>query len=297
MSKLTKVYVGVDVSKNHLDFYIHPTGENFRIKNNFQDIFQIKKHLSRHHFVNQIVCEASGGYERLMLKIFAKNGYRTWCVDPKRIKAFIASEGIKFKTDANDAKMIALFATQKKCAYEKIIRSKESLKLQVLVKRRKQIVKMISDEKKRMQQLDEKFYKNSIKRIISLLEEELHKIETDINLTVKKDKQLTKKSKIIESIPGIGKTTANTLIALVPELGTVTDKQAAALFGVCPYVRQSGNFVGATSIYGGREEARHTLYMAALSASRTPKGFKPRSGNLGSLLPSWIAFIMSESSL
>jgi len=272
MANLAKVYVGVDVSKAYLDIYIHPVEQAFRIENNTNAINQVKKRLSQ-YFVEQIVCESSGGYEQIMLKIFAKHGYRTWQVDPKRIKAFIASEGVKFKTDAVDARMIALFASQKKCVYQKPIASKEVLELQILVKRRRELVAMKADEKKRIQQCDDQLYQTSIKKIIETVEEEIGHLQEKIDTLTNNNKELKQKKNIMESVPGLGAITANVLLAFVSELGSVTGKQAAALVGVAPYVNKSGTFIGKSFISGGRAEPRHALYMAALASSRSDKGF------------------------
>lgn len=273
MTNLIKVYVGVDVSKRHLDIYIHPIEQAFQVENNAVGFAKIKKSLSQ-FCVEQIVCESSGGYEQAMLKMLAKHGYRTWCVDPNRVKGFIASEGIKFKTDANDAKMIALFASQKKCNYQKSHVPEEVKTLQIFVKRRTQLIAMASDEKKRLQQFDDKIYKTSINRIITMIEKEIGEIQEKIDQLTKDDDTLNQKKKIMESVPGIGSVTTNALLAQVPELGSLTGKQIAALVGVAPYTKQSGIYVGRSTIYGGRAEPRHALYMAALSAARSHSIFK-----------------------
>ncbi|MFH1000538.1 MAG: IS110 family transposase [Bacteroidota bacterium] len=272
MINLPKVYVGVDVSKGYLDIYIYPTEKAFKVKNDTEGIKQLKKTLSQ-YCIEQVVCESSGGYEHNMLKTLAKCGYKTWLVDPKRIKGFIISEGIKVKTDSIDAKMIALFASQKKCAYEKPIKFEASSELQILVKRRRELVAIAADEKKRLQQCDDLFYQKSIKTIVIILKKEIDKLEKKIDSLTDDNDDLRRKKAIIKSVPGIGSITANALLADVHELGTITGKEVSALIGVAPYTRQSGTYIGKSYISGGRSYPRHALYMAALSTLNRPKGF------------------------
>ena len=132
MATLSYVDVGVDISKKHLDICLHQTGKSFRIVNSEHGLEKLSNLLSQFE-VGQIACEATGGYERLLCKSLSNQNYKVWCVQPKRIKAFIESEGIKVKTDKIDAKMIALFASQKSCSYKPIQKSDDNEKLRNLV--------------------------------------------------------------------------------------------------------------------------------------------------------------------
>jgi len=267
MNNVSKVFVGVDVSKKYLDININPLNRAMKIANDEKGIKRLSKELGLYS-VGQVVCEASGGYEKMMLKGLSDKGYKTWCVDPRRIKAFIASEGIKAKTDAIDAKMIALFASQKSCAYDQIYKTESTEELSALVKQRDTLVEFISIESKRMLQASNATVKKIIRKHISFMTKQVKQLETVINEFVQTDTALEKKIVLAESVPGIGKTTATALVASVPELGMVTHKEIAAIVGVAPYTRQSGTFRGRAMISGGRSKPRQALFMAALVASR-----------------------------
>jgi len=265
---LTQVFVGVDVSKKFLDIHINPENSSFRIENSNLGINQLIKKLSPYN-VKQVVCESSGGYESLMLKKMYKAGISVWRANPVLIKGFIVSEGIHFKTDAHDAKMIALFASKKDPKYIPIVSfSKENELFVSFVKHYEQITESISNEKKRLKQENISFGKALIKSRIRLMERQLKKIREKIDQIIENNNELKKSFSILESMPGVGWVTATTLLALVPELGKLNQKQIAALIGVAPYTKKSGKYVGAAKISGGRTIPRRKLYMAALTASR-----------------------------
>jgi transposase len=268
MLKITSFFVGVDVSKNTLDVCIYPNNESFKFANSVMGINALLKKLSYYSVVEQIVCESSGGYENLLLNLCADANYKVWQVDPKRIKAFIASQGIKAKTDKIDAKMIARFASLHKAEYVKYKRSDNNDKISALVKRRANLTEMAAIEKRRAKGPVGYYCKNSIENILNFIDQEINTVTTEINDLISQDKEMLERKKILESIPGIGATTATALIADMPELGRIENKQAAALLGVVPYTRQSGTYQGIETINGGRSAPRKALYMAALTATR-----------------------------
>lgn len=270
MENITKIYVGVDVSKNRLDVHIVPLNKAFSFNNTQKGI---KKFIDivKPYDVGQIVCEASGGYELLMLNELKKHNFKTWQVEPKRIKAFIYSEGKRAKTDAIDAKMIALFASQKINNHE--ITYEKNQELHKLVNRKKDLINMIGMEKLRLKMPQENC-KKEIQRHIIFMQKQIESIELKINALIKKNDDLNKKIKILESIPGIGKTSAAIFISELPELGNIGNKQIASLVGVAPHPHQSGESKGKSSISGGRYLPRTCLFMVALVASRHNKIFK-----------------------
>lgn len=289
---ITNVAVGVDISKDHLDCCIHPTGDLLRIPNTIGGLKRLARKISDMN-VTQVVCEASGGYERLMVKTLRKGGYKVWVVDPKRIKAFKDSKGLRAKTDPIDAKMIALFASQETCDYEQCRPSKEEEGIKALANRRASLIAMIVNEKKRLQQESNCDCKQSIKQSIHFLEKQIEKIDKKRESIIKSQAGLQKKVDIMRSMRGVGTTTAHDLLSFLPELGKVENKAIAAIVGVAPETRQSGKYVGHAFIRGGRSAARKTLYMAALTASRsnpalsqfykrlTGKGKKPKVALVG----------------
>ena len=267
MQNVTKIYVGVDVAKNWLDIHIHPLGESMRVDNSVDGLDRICKQLADKS-VEQIVCESSGGYENLMVNTLRAKKYVVWRVDPKRVKAFIASEGVKAKTDAIDARMIALFASQKQCKYLTKGKSDSALQLTALVKRRNDLSEIAALEKRRMKAPDSHYCRASIENIIKIAETEVADLDRKINELIKNDSDFNNRKKIIESIPGLGPVTAAALLANMSELGTLENKEAAALLGVAPYSKQSGTYRGFEFISGGRFLPRKALYMAALTAAR-----------------------------
>lgn len=265
MATLSNVDVGVDISKQHLDAHFHQTGKAIRIQNSSTGLTKLTSLLSQYE-VGQIVCESTGGYERLMCKTLGELNYKVWCVQPIRIKAFIVSEGIKAKTDKIDAKMIALFASQKQCAYEPIQRSENNEKLRNLVTLKASMTTSAAELKTQLQQIIDSDCIQILVKNLHFLEKQIEKLSKQINALITNDQAMHDKAQIITSIPGIGDGTAAMTLAMLPELGTINNKSAAALVGVAPYIKQSGGYKGQAKISGGRAPLRGILYMAALTA-------------------------------
>ncbi|HSW48319.1 MAG TPA: transposase [Candidatus Saccharimonadales bacterium] len=265
MVTLSSIDVGVDVSKKHLDIHLHQIGKSARIANSATGITELEKLLAQYN-IGQVACEATGGYERLMYKTLRQANYKVWRVEPRRIKAFIASEGIKAKTDKIDAKMIALFASKKCSSYEAIELSDNNEKLKSFVTLRTSINTSITAVKAQLQQSFDPDCHTFLTKNLNFLEKQLNNLTKHINALIETDQDSQNKATIITSIPGVGDTTAATMLAMLPELGKINNKQAAALVGVAPYIKQSGNLKGHARINGGRAPIRRVLYMAALSA-------------------------------
>lgn len=266
-TNVAKVFVGVDVSKDTLDLYINPLGKTLKVTNSTKGFEVIKKWLSAYS-IEQIVCEATGGYETFMIQALRNADYKVWNVEPARIKAFIKSEGIKIKTDAHDAKMIAAFAVEKKSTYQPYIQSEAELILRQLVTRRSDLSEMLKMEISRAGHPMQIYCKKELAQSMAFFEKQISFIDKRINQIKESDDKIKQRMKIIESIPGLGPITAAAIVSYVPECGTVSNKAAAALFGVAPYAQQSGKSVWSYYIKGGRAEPRTKLYMAALVSSR-----------------------------
>lgn len=238
--------------------------------------------LSKYDFndVEQIVWESSGGYENLMSKVLEQAEYTTWSVDPKRIRGFVASQGVKAKTDKIDAKMIALFAAQNKPDYKKIKHPGTHSDLRELVRRKIDLIEMVGMEKKRLGHPKQVLCKEEIENHISFMEKQIENIKAKINALIKDDDDWSRNAEIVDSVPGVGEATVHAIMAEVPEIGKVTDKQIAALIGVAPYLKESGSYKGQASITGGRFLVRNVLYMAALVASRYNPDLKQFYQNL-----------------
>lgn len=271
MTNITKVYVGVDVSKNHLDIYMHPSGKRSKIANTISDISKFVAVLAQYD-VAQIACEATGGYEKLLKSILNEHSYTLWVVDPRRIKGFIVAAGSKSKSDRLDAQKIAEFAVQTPREYIPITKSKSQEDLQYLINRRRDLSKIMASERIRLKHPAHAHEAtcNSVTRVMGFLKAEIKSFDREMDAIVEADAELKRKIEILESIPGIGRLTAATLLSFVPELGTLSNDQISALIGTCSYVNSSGNFEGKRFIKGGRFVPRSILYMAAVSTIGRP---------------------------
>ncbi len=273
MNILPNIFVGIDISKNNLDVHFHPLNKSFRIENSSLGIEELLKNLSSYK-VDQIVCESSGGYEYLLVKTLRNAQYQVWHIDPKQIKAFVKSQGVKAKTDKIDAKMMALFASKNQPKYHQKNRSEQNEILSALVRRRTDLTDMAAMEKRRFSHPHQTYCKQDIQDHINFIEKQIKEIQDEIDKIIDNDDDLKKKSKLIQTMPGVGKITAAALITEMPELGIISNKQAGALVGVVPYPQESGARKGETCIEGGRKMVRHILYMASLSACRYNPKFK-----------------------
>lgn len=264
MVNLSEVFVGVDISKSSLDIFIHPLGLSFKIDNSKEAVIAFIKRLSTYN-IKQIACEATGGYEKLLVRLLREHSYNCWIVDPRRVKGFIVASGCKVKTDKIDAKKIAEFASKNSPGWEVVHKSKCEEKLQALVDRKDDLTKYFASEKIRLNHPSHVLSINSIQKLMSLLEKEIKKLDAQIAELITSNADLDKKVTLLTSIPGIGKASAALLVSHVPELGKLTNSQIAALIGVCPYNRESGNYKGKSFIRGGRATPRNALYMCALT--------------------------------
>lgn len=265
METLTKIYVGVDVSKLKLDVHLHPIGKAISFDNSKEGIKNLIEMLLDHD-VEQIACESTGGYEDLMLKMLRKAGLNVWQVEPGRIKSFIRSKGKKAKTDSIDARMISIFASQEVQEHGFVEQGENHTMLKDLVKRKGDLAAMITMEKLRLKHPNHFFCKPKIQEHIEFMEEQVLELKNEILDLIDKDNILCEKAGIVESVPGIGNGTAAMLLAEMPELGNTTNKKIAALVGVAPHTQQSGQYKGKAFISGGRATVRSALYMAALAA-------------------------------
>jgi transposase len=264
---LPKVVVGVDVSKDTLDLHMLPSNAKLHVSNSDDGFEKILAWL-KPYTIEQVVCEATGGYEFRLVQSLRNSNYATWIAEPGLIKNFIKSKGIKFKTDSHDAYMIALFASANESPYKAHTPSEQESKLAALVKIRTDLCTTLLMEKNRIKHPKQMYGKEILRKHIAFLEKAIKAVEKDIDQVIAQCNNLSKRVAALESIPGIGRATAAAILALVPEVGYLTDKQVAALFGLAPYAQQSGRSNWAYYIKGGRFEPRRKLYMAALVAVR-----------------------------
>jgi len=264
MENISQVYIGVDISKDHLDVCIHPLGRSLKIKNSEADIAKLAQEL-KSYTVASIGCEATGGYEKLLVKTLQDHSYNVWIIDPRRVKGFIVATGCKSKTDKIDAQKIAQFVAQNPRSFEAIDKSEAEEKVQALVDRKQDLMKFLVAEKTRFKHPSHAFHGANIKKFIALLEREIEKLDIQIQKLLQDDENLHRRASILESIPGIGTSSAAVLLSSLPELGKIGNNQIAALVGLAPFDNASGRYSGKKFIRGGRATPRNALYMCALT--------------------------------
>jgi transposase len=215
--------------------------------------------------VTLIVVEASGGYERALLTALSLGGLPVSLVNPKRVRDFAKAVGKLAKTDAIDAAVLAHFAqTLRPPVWS--MPDADAQKLQALLIRRTQLVQMRTMEKNRLAPLRESRVRRSVQNVIRTLDREIRQADKALGEAIRACPEWAAKDDLLQSIPGIGPTVSRTLLAEMPELGTLTREQAAALAGVAPINRESGQYKGKRMIAGGRALVRSMLYIASQAA-------------------------------
>jgi transposase len=258
-------YVGVDISKAHLDIGINPGGAGWRESNSGEGIERVVVKLKELR-PSLIVLEATGGYEADVATALALAGLPVAVVNPRQVRDFAKSLGKLAKTDRLDAEVLARFA-QAIRPEARYLPDPQARELQALVSRRKQVIEIRVSEKNRLSTAHAKV-KPSIEKVIEFLTQELEQLDDDIRDQIRRSDVWREKDDLLQSVPGVGKVLSTTLLADMPELGQLNRKQIAALAGLAPYNCDSGLMKGKRTIWGGRAPVRNALYMAALSASR-----------------------------
>jgi transposase len=265
------LYVGIDVSKDRLDVAVRRNGEgvggeSFVVSRDgagIDDLIGRLKVLAP----RLIAIEATGGFETVVAAGLAGASLPVVVVNPAQVRAFANALNKRAKTDPIDAAVIAHFAEATKPQLRALPDATTRL-LADLVARRRQIVEMIAAESQRARHITLPRLKKSIARLRKALEKELSELDGDISDQVRGSPAWTEKENLLESVPGIGPTIARTLIAELPELGSLDRRQIAALAGLAPWTRQSGQWRGKSFIGGGRASVRRVLFMGAMVAAR-----------------------------
>jgi transposase len=259
-------YVGIDVSKDRLDVHILPQDEAFTVERNGRGLALLVERL-RPLLPNLVVVEATGGFESTTAAAVAGAGFPLVVINPAQIRHYAQALGKRAKTDPIDAKVIARFAADIR-PEARVLPDELTQFLADLVARRRQIVEMIQAERQREKRTSVKRLRRSIARLVAALEKELSALEQDIDDAVRGSPLWREKEDLLASVPGVGPKTAHTLIAELPELGTLDRKTVAGLAGLAPYTRQSGRWKGKSMIGGGRKTVRSALFVAAMVACR-----------------------------
>jgi len=265
VNNISPLYVGIDVSGAFLDVALHPAGETFRVANDAEAIDQLVARLGAVKPA-LIVMEATGKLELAVLKALCQAHLPAVAVNPRQVRDFARATGRRAKTDRIDALVIAHFGQ----AVGPVVRpldDEQTEQLQALVLRRLQLIEMLTAEKNRLTRAH-RAARDSLREHIKWLEQQLDMAERDIDGFLRTSPAWCQKRDLLNSVPGIGPNATSTLIGFLPELGSLTRREIAALAGVAPFNVDSGNHAGKRHIQGGRAIVRRALYMACVPAIR-----------------------------
>ena len=261
----TPVFVGVDVSKARLDAAATGSDETWSVSNTASGIAQLLKRLQELGPA-LVVMEATGGFEVPAAAALAAVEIPVVIVNPRQVRDFARSTGQLAKTDTIDAQMLALFGERIRPPV-RALPTEEARALDAIVGRRRQIIDMITAEKNRLG-FALPAVEKGIKKHVRWLERQLEGVDSDLDGLIRASPVWRAKSDLLRDVPGVGPNLARTLIAELPELGRLSNKEIAALVGVAPLARDSGIFRGKRMIWGGRASVRSALYMSILSATK-----------------------------
>ena len=257
-------YVGIDISKDKLDLWVD--GRHRVFENNADGIDKLVRHLA-HVKVKVVVMEATGGLERAVALGLAEAKYAVAIVNPRQVRDFAKALGRLAKTDKIDAQIISQFGEMAKLEGQELPDALQ-VEIRALLARRRQIIAMKNGEENRLRQATNAQVRASIESLLVVLEQQLKQIDDDSDKALRSSPMWMEKLEILESVPGIGPVTARTLLAELPELGTLSGRKIAMLAGLAPLNNDSGKMRGRRTTWGGRRTLRAPLYMAAMSATR-----------------------------
>jgi transposase len=262
---LDKAFIGIDISKGTLDVAASTSNKKWQFSNNETGISQLIQTLNEMETA-LVVMEATGGYETPPAYALHKAGIPCAVVNPREVRDFARATKKLAKTDVIDAQVLAHFAAVLKPEPRPISDDKAE-ELEAILARRRQVVDMLTAEKNRLHTAL-KPVKEEIRDHIDYLERRLADIESNLSGKIQESPVQRLKDQLLRSVPGVGPTLSITLLIDLPELGSLSGKQIAALVGVAPLNRDSGTFRGKRSVWGGRGQVRAALYMATLTATR-----------------------------
>lgn len=271
------IAVGIDVSKAELVVAVHPSGETWASGTTAGAVEDLIRRLLTVQ-PTVVVVEATGGYEMALVAACAAAQLPVTVVNPRQVRAFAQALGRTAKTDAIDAHVLALFGARVQ-PIPRAIPDAATRALADLVARRRQLLEMLGAEQRRLEQATTNAVRRDLRTHIRWLERRVKDVDDEIGGAIQDSPVWRVHEDLLRSVPGIGPTVARTLLAELPELGQLDRRAIAALVGVAPFNRDSGQWRGRRMIWGGRASVRAALYMAALVATRhnaTLKGFYQR---------------------
>lgn len=260
-----QMFVGIDIAKHSFDVYILPQACHRVFDNNAQGFQALYEWLQSWNAQVHIVCEATGGYENHLAYFLHERGITLDVRNPRQIAQFARALGLLAKTDKLDAKTIALFAER----VQPIVRQKpiDLMPLKQLYQRKNQIKEIIQQESNRLEHADDTLA-SFIHDHLQFLRRQLKEINQEIKQFIKNNELFQQKMEVLMSCQGVGQEVAEALLIEVPEIGQIEKKPLAALVGVAPFNKDSGQQKGKRFAWGGRASIRKKLYMAALVATQ-----------------------------
>ncbi|BCV49832.1 IS110 family transposase [Shewanella algae] len=268
---LQNINIGVDTGKSQLDIYIRPLDVFFTVPNNEKGIKQALATIKKHN-PQRIVIEATGRLEMPFVLACTEAKLPIVRANPVHIKRFAGAIGRRAKNDRLDAQLIAHYGESIKPDLT-VIKANNIRLMSDLVIRRNQLLAMQTMEKNRIQILPKHLH-STMTPILTAIKNQVSKIENKLVKLIEDCPEYQTKNTLLQSVPGIGNIAAASIISNVPELGYITNKQAASLIGVAPITRESGRYKGKRVIQGGRAQVRTVLYMAMMSAMQCNPVFK-----------------------
>jgi len=258
-------FVGIDVAKAQLDIAVRPTDQRWQVDYTEKGVQELVKQIAKLH-PTLVLLEATGGLELLMVASLATASLPVVVVNPRQVRDFARATGKLAKTDSLDAMVLAHFAEVIR-PLTRSLPDAEAQALTALVTRRNQVIGMLIAEKNRLH-TSRPPVRQRIQLHIDWLEKELEEVDQGLKETLHNSPVWREKENLLRSVPGVGPQLAVSILAYLPELGTLDRKRIAALVGVAPFNRDSGTLRGKRTVWGGRSHIRAALYMGALVASR-----------------------------
>jgi transposase len=258
-------FVGIDVSKARLDAALRPSGKCLSVSNDARGIARLVR-LLKTAAPACVVLEATGGYELMVLERLMAKGVPVVLANPLRVRHFARASGKLAKTDAIDAGVLAHYA-EAMAPQVRVMPDAQLRRLRALLVRRRQLLEMIIAEGNRASHTVD-FIRRGISTTVRCFKRQLATLDRELAAFIRDTPTWHQKVELLCSTPGVGPVTSATLVAHLPELGTLNRKQIAALVGVAPFNRDSGTVRGRRAIWGGRAEVRTVLYMSTLVASK-----------------------------
>lgn len=258
-------FVGIDVSKQMLDVAVRPSGERWRTTNDERGIKELVSRL-RPMGASLVVMEATGGYETALALAMVEAKIAMRIVNPRQVRDFAKGKGLLAKTDSLDAAVLAEYGETYR-PEARGLRDAQAREMADILSRRRQLIEMKTAENNRLEHARGEVRKEILAHL-SWLSRRIKKIDEDLDKKIRNSPLYLDKRERLKSVPGVGNQTALSLILNLPELGTLNRKQIAALAGVAPFNKDSGQRRGKRAVWGGRAQVRAVLYMAAVVASR-----------------------------